>query len=113
MNYAPLEELNNMSDNDAQQCEELISALETVLEREPFKNMPRSFRFLGAGYGCMQIFCSNGLFKVLRNNGQDIDVILECDDIEKTFCKLISMIYGTRKPDSFAHEQYDQLFSGS
>ena len=48
----------------------------------------------------------------MRNNGAGLDRLFDTDSARKCFCTLISSIYGLRKPESFAEEEYERLFGG-
>lgn len=110
MTYNELDTLRNMSDPDAELAEELTAAVEQVLADHPFKRMPRSVRFLGAGFGCMEIFCRDGVFTVVRNNGAGLDCLFEVKGLKRAFCAVIELIYSGREGESFAEERYKELF---
>ena len=93
MTYEELEKLRQMTDEEASLAADLAAAAEAVIAEHPFKGRPRSLRFLGAGFGCMEIFCSGGVFTVVRNNGEELDPILELTDFRHTFISLIKLIY--------------------
>ena len=110
MTYDQLDDLRKMTKEEAALATDLAAAIEAVLNEYPFKHKPRSMRFLGAGFGCMEIFCNNGVFTVVRNNGEELDTILELTDFKHTFISLIKLIYEGRQPDSFAEERYNDIF---
>lgn len=110
MTYEQLEKLRNMTPEEADKAADLAAAAEAVIAEHPFKDRPRSLRFLGAGFGCMEVFCNDGVFTVVRNNGEDLDPILELPDFRHAFIALIKLIYEGRQPESFAEEQYDEIF---
>lgn len=113
MTYNDLDLMRDMSGADAELAEELTDAVEQVLSEYSFKNMPRSVRFLGAGFGCMEIFCRDGVFTVVRNNGVGLDVLLEAKGLRNAFCSLIELIYGGRMETDFAAERFNELFGES
>lgn len=89
--------------------EDVTVMIEQVLERYPFRGLPRSMRFLGAGFGCMEVFCKNGRFFVLRNNGTNIGIAVECGNRDETFLKTVGMIYEGRRDPQFAAECLNEI----
>ena len=112
MTYEELEALGEMNEADAERAETMTAAVEDTLEANSFRNMPRSVRIAGLGFGCMEISCHDGVFTVVRNNGAGLDRLFDTDSERKCFCALISAIYGLRKPEGFAEEEYERLFGG-
>lgn len=110
MTYNKLDQLRAMNEKDAELAEGLTDAVEKVLSDHSFKQMPRTVRFLGAGFGCMEIFCRDEVFIVVRNNGAGLDVVLEAKGLRNAFCSLIELIYSGRKNAVFAAERFDELF---
>jgi hypothetical protein len=109
MTYEELDELREMSEEDAAAAEEFAAAVESTFAENSFRNMPRSVRFTGAGFGCMEIFCHGGRYTVVRNNGAGLDRLPEAPRRE-CFISLISAVYGLRKPEDFAEKEYERLF---
>ena len=58
----------------------------------------------------MEIFCNGGVFTVVRNNGSELEKIIELTDFKHTFISLVKLIFEGRKPESFAEEQYLDIF---
>lgn len=102
MTYEELDGLRKSDGEEAELAEELTGLIEDTLQKYPFRNRPRSVRFLGAGYGCIEVFCCNGEFTVLRNNGNEPQIIMKSDcrdGLEKAYRALVSLIYAGRKPE--------------
>ncbi len=111
MTYSELEKYRVMTDSDKEQCAQLAAAVEITLSDHPFKGMPRSMNLIGAGLGCMEIVRQNGVFMVFRNNGADIDCILESDaDFHDTYSSLIKIIYEGRADEDFSEREYRSIF---
>lgn len=110
MTYNDLDSIRDMNEKDAGLAEEFTDAIEQVLSEYSFKNMPRSVRFLGAGYGCMQIFCNDDVYTLVRNNGSDLDILFEIKGAKSAFISIIDLIYGNRNGYGFAEERFKELF---
>lgn len=113
MTYDELEKLRSDDLSDVEKAEDVTCMIEQILESYPFRGMPRSMRFLGAGLGCMEVFCKNGRFFIVRNNGADLGIVLECGDRDEAFLKTVGMIYEGRREPQFADECLNEILGKS
>ena len=94
MTYEQVNRLSGGTEEDDKLCDLLAALVETALEKQPFRNMPRSVRMLGAGLGCIAFFHKDGVFYAARNNGADIDIIMETDgDVKQAFSEMLELLY--------------------
>lgn len=102
MTFEKLEILRSeMTDEDIARADELTALLEIAAENHPHKLLPRSFRFIGAGLGCIEVLCIAGVYCIFRNDGSEPMEILRCEDMHEAFVKLAQLMYaGIAEPNS-------------
>ena len=102
MTFEKLEILRSeMTDEDIVRADELTALLEIADEKHPHKRLPRSFRFIGAGLGCIEVLCIAGVYRIFRNDGSEPMEILRCEDMHEAFVKLAQLMYaGIAEPNS-------------
>lgn len=101
MTFENLEILRSeMTDEDIVRADELTALLEIAAEKHPHKRLPRSFRFIGAGLGCIEVLCIAGVYRIFRNDGSEPMEILQCKDMHDAFVKLAQLMYaGIAEPN--------------
>lgn len=102
MTFEKLEILRSeMTDEDIVRADELTALLEIAAEKHPHKRLPRSFRFIGAGLGCIEVLFIAGVYRIFRNDGSEPMEILRCEDMHEAFVNLAQLMYaGIAEPNS-------------